>query len=34
MKRLNLAAAILISYFALLLTSTPYLYPYYFLGKA
>jgi 4-amino-4-deoxy-L-arabinose transferase-like glycosyltransferase len=34
MERLNLAAAILISYFALLLTSTPYLYPYYFLGKA
>jgi 4-amino-4-deoxy-L-arabinose transferase-like glycosyltransferase len=34
MRRLSFAAALLISYFALLLASTPYLYPYYFLGRA
>jgi hypothetical protein len=32
--RLNFSFIILISYFALLLSSTPYLYPYFFLGRA
>lgn len=34
MKRLSFATVLLICYFALLLISTPYLYPYYFLGRA